>query len=289
MCRGMNGLALQVQQVLGRDPHAGDFYVFRGKRGDLFNVLWHDGLGMSLYTSGWSGDVSCGPHRRMLLTDGSSLRLRPSWPGHVCAYDCVQDRTREGRKFRILTVMDEFSREYVPIAVARRLTADDALQVLADLFVEQGPPDHISSDNGPEFVAKAVRAWLGQVRVKTLFIEPGSPWENSYNECFNGKLPDELLDREIFSTLHEAKVLIKRWRWHCNAVQPQSALDYCPPALQTIFPCLTSPAYAALRHAQPGAPWHGPTLSWPVDPRTGAGQGYGDQSRCHRGPTNVSR
>jgi transposase InsO family protein len=198
---------------------------------------------------------------RLWLTGGSCIRLRPRWPGHVWAYDFVQDRTRDGRKFRMLTVIDEFSRECLAIEVARRLTADDVLQVLADLFVERGPPDHIRSDNGPEFAARAVRAWLGQVGVKTLFIEPGSPWENGYNESFNGKLRDELLDREIFCTLQEAKVLIERWRRHYNTVRPHSALGYRPPAPQTILPRPVGPAYAPLRHAQPGAPWHGPPLS----------------------------
>jgi len=198
---------------------------------------------------------------RLWLNDGSCIRLRPCWPGHVWAYDFVQDRTRDGRKFRMLTVIDEFSRECLAIVVARRLTADDVLQALADLFVEHGPPDHIRSDNGPEFAAKAVRTWLSQVGVKTLFIEPGSPWENGYNESFNGKLRDELLDREIFCTLQEAKVLIERWRRHYNTVRPHSALGYRPPAPQTILPHPAGPAYAPLRHAQPGASWHGPTLS----------------------------
>ena len=198
---------------------------------------------------------------RLWLTDGSCIRLRPCWPGHVWAYDFVQDYTRDGRKFRMLTVIDEFSRECLAIVVARRLTADDVLQVLADLFIEHGPPDHIRSDNGPEFAAKAVRGWLGQVGVKTLFIEPGSPWENGYNESFNGKLRDELLDREIFCTLHEARVLIERWRCHYNTVRPHSALGYRPPAPQTILPRPAGAAYAPLRHAQPGAPWHGPPLS----------------------------
>jgi transposase InsO family protein len=198
---------------------------------------------------------------RLWLTDGSCLRLRPSWPGHVWAYDFVQDRTRDGRKVRMLTVIDEYSRECLAIVVARRLTADDVLQALADLFVEHGPPNHIRSDNGPEFAAKAVRDWLDQVGVKTLFIEPGSPWENGYNESFNGKLRDELLDREIFCTLHEAKVLIERWRRHYNTVRPHSALGYRPPAPQTVLPRPAGPAYASLRHAPPGAPWHGPPLS----------------------------
>ena len=198
---------------------------------------------------------------RLWLNDGSCLRLRPCRPGHVWAYDFVQDRTHDGRKVRMLTVIDEFSRECLAIVVARRLTADDVLQVLADLFVERGPPDHIRSDNGPEFAAKAVRDWFGQVGVKTLFIEPGSPWENGYNESFNGKLRDELLEREIFATLHEAKVLIERWRRHYNTVRPHSALGYRPPAPQTTLPRPVGPAYAPLRHAQPGAPWHGPPLS----------------------------
>jgi len=197
---------------------------------------------------------------RLWLNDGSCIRLRPCWPGHVWPYDFVQDRTRDGRKFRMLTVIDEFSRECLAIVVARRLTADDVLQVLSDLFVERGPPDHIRSDTEPEFAARAVRAWLGQVGVKTLFIEPGNPWENGYNESFNGKLRDELPDREIFCTLQEAKVLIERWRCHYNTARPHSALGYRPPAPQTILPRQAGPAYAPLRHAKPGAPWHGPVL-----------------------------
>lgn len=110
------------------------------------------------------------------------------------------------------------------------------LQVLTDLFVERGPPGHIRSDNGPEFVAKVVRGWLGRVGVTTLFIEPGSPWENGYNESFNGKLRDELLDREVFYSLREAEVLIERWRRHYNTVRPHSALSYRPPAPEAVLP-----------------------------------------------------
>ncbi|WP_146255561.1 DDE-type integrase/transposase/recombinase, partial [Azospirillum sp. TSA6c] len=117
----------------------------------------------------------------------------------------VTDRTHDGRSFRMLTIIDEFTRECLAIDVARRLTSDDVLHRLAELFVERGPPDFIRSDNGPEFAATAVREWLAQVGVKTLFIEPGSPWENGYNESFNGKLRDELLAREIFYTLPEAQ------------------------------------------------------------------------------------
>ena len=124
------------------------------------------------------------------------------------------------------------------------------LHCLADLFALYGPPEHIRSDNGPEFAAHAVRSWLGRVGVKTLYIEPGSPWENGYNESFNSKLRDELLNGEIFTTLHEAKVLIERWRRHYNAVRPHSSLGYRPPAPETILPPAFNLAYATLRPAR---------------------------------------
>ena len=173
---------------------------------------------------------------RLWLNDGSCIRLRPSWPNHVWAYDFVQDRTHDGRTIRMLTVIDEFTRECLAIEVARRLRHDDVLQVLAELFTRHGPPDHIRSDNGSEFTAIAVREWLPRLGVKTLYIEPGSPWENGYNESFNGKLRDELLNGEIFYTLMEAKVLIERWRQHYNTIRPHSSLDYKPPAPVTILP-----------------------------------------------------
>jgi putative transposase len=118
---------------------------------------------------------------------------------------------------------------------------------LTDLFTKHGPPDHIRSDNGPEFVATAVREWLAKVGVNTLYITPGSPWENGYNESFNGKLRDELLNTEIFTTLHEAQVLIERWRRHYNTKRPHSALGYRPPAPETILISADPPAYATLR------------------------------------------
>ncbi len=171
---------------------------------------------------------------RLWLNDGSCIRLKPCWQNHVWAYDFVQARTHDGRTFRMLTVIDEFTRECLAIEVARRLRSDDVLQVLAELFVQHGPPDHIRSDNGSEFTAKAVRDWLSRVGVETLYIEPGSPWENGYNESFNGKLRDELLNGEILYTLKEAKVLIEQWRHHYNTVRPHSALGYRPPAPEAI-------------------------------------------------------
>ena len=159
---------------------------------------------------------------RLWLNDGSCVRLRPTHPDHVWAYDFVQDRTHDGRVLRML--VDEYTRECLAIDVARRMTSEDVLERLAFLMVTRGVPEHIRSDNGAEFTSRAVREWLAKVGVKTLFIEPGSPWENGYVESFNGKLRDELLDREIFYTLLEAKVLIERWRQHYNTIRPHSAL-----------------------------------------------------------------
>jgi len=119
---------------------------------------------------------------RLWLNDGSCVRLRPQHPNHVWSYDFVQDRTQDGRAFRMLVVLDEFTRRCLAIVVARRLRSDDVLQCLTDLFVTHGPPEHIRSDNGPEFIAINVREWLGRIGVKTLYIEPGSPWENGYCE-----------------------------------------------------------------------------------------------------------
>jgi putative transposase len=183
---------------------------------------------------------------RLWLNDGSCIRLRPEREGHVWSYDFVQDRTEDGRAFRMLTVIEEYTRRCLAIVVARKLNADEVLHCLTDLFTLHGPPEHIRSDNGPEFAARAVRGWLGRVGVKTLFIEPGSPWENGYNESFNSKLRDELLNGEIFTTLYEAQVLIERWRRHYNGVRPHSSLGYRPPAPETILPPAFDPAYATL-------------------------------------------
>jgi transposase InsO family protein len=191
---------------------------------------------------------------RLWLNDGSCIRLRPSWPNHVWAYDFVMARTHDGRAFRMLTIIDEYTRECLAIDVARHLRSDDVLHRLAALFVDRGPPDHIRSDNGSEFTAKAVREWLARVGVKTLYIAPGSPWENGYNESFNGKLGDELLDGEIFYSLKEAQVLIERWRHHYNTVRPHSALGYRPPAPQAIVPKRTDPAFA-IDGLQPDQPF----------------------------------
>ena len=135
----------------------------------------------------------------------------------------------------MLTVIDEYTHESLAIKTKRRLNSTDVLDCLNDLFLSRGVPEHIRSDNGAEFTAIAVREWLAAVRVRTLFIEPGSPWENGYNESFNGKLRDELLNGEIFYTLKEAQILIEQWRIHYNTVRPHSSLGYRSPAPQTLM------------------------------------------------------
>ena len=172
--------------------------------------------------------------RRLWLNDGSCVRLRPRYKNHVWSYDFVMDRTHNGRAIRMLNIIDEFTRECLAIEVDRKLNSANVIEVLSRLFVERGTPQYLRSDNGPEFIARRVRLWLKRQGVDTLFIEPGSPWENGYIESFNGKLRNELLDREIFDTLYESQVLIERWRIEYNTIRPHSSLGYRPPAPETI-------------------------------------------------------
>ena len=173
---------------------------------------------------------------RLWLNDGSCIRLRPGHKDHVWSYDFVEERTTDGRKFRILNIIDEFTRESLAVKVERRLNSQHVLDVLFNLFIFRGIPDHIRSDNGSEFAATVVRKWLAKLGVKTLFIEPGSPWENGYVESFNGKMRDELLNREVFTTLMEAQVLISEWQEEYNHVRPHSSLNYRPPAPEAKMP-----------------------------------------------------
>lgn len=176
------------------------------------------------------------PRRRLWLNDGSCIRLRPERRNHVWSYDFVETQTHDGRKVRLMTLIDEFTRECLAIRVARRINGMGVLETMADVMLVRGIPEHIRSDNGPEMTANIVRQWLASVGAKTLYIEPGSPWENGYCESFNGKLRDELLNGEIFCSLKEAKVLIEQWRHHYNTVRPHSSLGYRPPAPQTFAP-----------------------------------------------------
>ncbi|MCZ8122373.1 MAG: IS3 family transposase [Magnetospirillum sp.] len=170
------------------------------------------------------------PRGRLWLNDGSCVRLRPERPRHVWSYDFVSAQTHDGRSIRLLTLIDEFTRQCLAIRVARRINGFGVIETFADAMLKHGIPAHIRSDNGPEMTAKVVREWLAQIGSKTLFIEPGSPWENGYCESFNGKLRDELLNGEIFYSLKEAKIVIEQWRRHYNEKRPHSSLGYRPPA-----------------------------------------------------------
>ena len=173
---------------------------------------------------------------RLWLNDGSCVRLRPERPNHVWSYDFVQDRTHDGRPYRILNIIDEFTKDALMMRVERKLNSTDVVDALTDLFILRGPPAFIRSDNGPEFIAQKVRDWIAAVGARTAYIEPGSPWENGYCESFNARFRDELLDGETFYTLREAQILIERWRRHYNTVRPHSALGYRPPAPEVIVP-----------------------------------------------------
>ena len=172
---------------------------------------------------------------RLWFNDGSCVRLRALRPNHVWSYDFVHDRTYDGKAFRTLNILDEYTRECLAIRVDRKLNSQNVLDVLTDLFIIRGFPEYIRSDNGPEFVAKSVRNWISAVGAKTAYIEPGSPWENGYCESFNARLRDEFLNGEIFYTLKEAEILIEQWRVHYNTVRPHSSLNWKPPAPESLF------------------------------------------------------
>ena len=195
---------------------------------------------------------------RLWLADGSCLRLRPQHKNHVWSYDFIEDRTHDGRRYRMLNVIDEFTRECLAIRIDRKLNGADIIDVLSDLFILRGVPGHIRSDNGPEFLAKAVQDWIAAVGASTAYIAPGSPWENGYVESFNARLRDELLDGEIFYTLKEAQIVIESWRRHYNAVRPHASLGYRPPAPEVFVPAL-----AAWPSARPQT---APTATLPLAP-----------------------
>ena len=172
----------------------------------------------------------------MWLNDGSCIRLRPDHHNHVWSHDFVHHRTEDGRAFSILNILDEHSRECLAIRVKRKLNANEVIDALTGLFILRGTPNFIRSDNGPEFVAEAVRKWIAAVGAQTAYIEQGSPWENGYVESFNARLRDELLNGEIFYSLKEAQIIIEEWRQHYNTKRPHSSLGYRPPAHEAIVP-----------------------------------------------------
>jgi transposase InsO family protein len=188
---------------------------------------------------------------RLWLNDGSCIRLRAERPNHVWSYDFVEDRTDEGRKYRMLNVIDEFTHEALAIRIDRKLNSIDVIDVLTDLFILRGTPEHVRSDNGPEFIAKAVQEWIAAVGARTAYIAPGSPWENGFIESFNARLRDELLNGEIFYTLAEARIIIESWRRHYNTVRPHGSLGYKPPAPEVFVPAFAAWPAAPNRLATP--------------------------------------
>ena len=188
---------------------------------------------------------------RLWLNDGSCIRLRAARPNHVWSYDFLEERIRDGRKIRLLNIIDEFTHECLAIRVSRRLKSIDVIDVISDLFILRGVPEHIRSDNGPEFVATAVQEWVRAVGAKTAYITPGSPWENGFIESFNARLRDELLNSEIFYTLREARIVIESWRRHYNTVRPHASIGYRAPAPEVFVKALAAWPAAQPRPAPP--------------------------------------
>ena len=169
--------------------------------------------------------------RRLGTSDNGIVHHRATHRDHVWTWDFIHDRTEDGRPLKWLSIIDEFTRECLALEVRRSFTSVDVIDVLTELLRVRGTPQHIRSDNGPEFIAQAIGAWLGIAKVKTLYIEPGSPWENGYAESFHGKLRDELLEGELFTCLAEAKLLSTQWRLEYNHRRPHSSLGYVAPAV----------------------------------------------------------
>jgi len=172
---------------------------------------------------------------RLYLNDGSCIRLRAAWINHVWSYDFVEDRLSNGRKIKFLTIIDEYSRRSLKLKVGYNLRSSDVLEALSELFVREGLPDFIRSDNGSEFIENNLRKWLEDLGVKTAYITPGSPWENGYCERFNGIFRHELLNREVFYTLEEARVLAEDWRREYNEIRPHEGLGGKSPMIGVIL------------------------------------------------------
>ncbi len=200
--------------------------------------------------------------RRLGSSDQGCIRHRAEHKDHVWALDFVHDRTVDGRPLKWLAVIDEFTRECLALEVARSIKATDVIDVLAELFRVRGVPRHIRADNGPEFIARSVRRWLERSSVRPLYIAPGSPWENGYVESFHSRFSDELLDREMFYTVREARSLGTSWRLDYNHRRPHSSLGYRTPA-EFAASC-SEPCSATLRKS-PSSQYHQPTLI-PVGP-----------------------
>ena len=168
--------------------------------------------------------------RRLGSSENGCTRRRAEYIDHVWSYDFAMDATEDGRRLKVMPIVDEYGRECLALEMERSITAKDVVGTLDRLFTERGEPDYIRSDNGPEFIADAIKSWLAASGVETLYIEPGAPWENAYSETFISRLRDELLDREAFANLTEAQVLAGDYREHYNHSRPHGALGYLTPA-----------------------------------------------------------
>ena len=183
----------------------------------------------------WQKEALQVPYRRKFKkakgrSENSCAVKKAEYPNHIWTYDFMGDQTEDGRKLKLLTVLDEFTRESPAIEVGRSMRAKDVIAVLEYLFMVRGAPKFIRSDNGPEFIAGKIKKWLRKNHVETLYIGSGSPWENGYIESFNGKLRDDILDRELFYSVKEAKVIVEDWRLEYNNHRPHSGLGYMTPA-----------------------------------------------------------
>ena len=173
--------------------------------------------------------------RRLYHKDSSIIRLRPTHPNHVWSIDFVHDKLCNGRSYKMLTVLDEYTRQALAVAVRTRMGAEDVLEALYPLLLRHGTPEYIRSDNGPEFVAQAMQDWLARVGIKPIRIYPGSPWENGYNERFNGTLRREVLNAEWFTTTKQAQIVINQWLRQYNHIRPHQALNMRPPVPETLI------------------------------------------------------
>jgi transposase InsO family protein len=179
------------------------------------------------------------PHRhkkrkRLYHHDSSVIRLRPKYPNHVWAIDFAHDKLSNGRPYKMLTVLDEYTREALCVTGAPKMGSADVLEALYPLLLERGKPEYIRSDNGPEFIAAPLQEWLTRVGIKPIQIYPGSPWENGYNERFNGTLRHEVLNAEWFTTINQARIVINQWLKQYNNIRPHQALNMRPPVPETL-------------------------------------------------------
>ncbi len=222
-------LVTRIHELVARHPRRGYRLIWAMLRGEGWRVnrkrIWR------LWKKEGLKVVRKQVKKRRLGNGGNGImRRRATYKDHVWAWDFIFDRTSNGRSIKWLSIVDEYTRECLALEVGRTMTAGDVVDVLIELSHVRGIPRHIRSDNGPEFIAAAIRSWLGTSGIGVLYVEPGSPWQNGYAESFHARLRDELLNAEVFETLGEAKTLAMQWRLEYNHRRPHSSLGYVTPA-----------------------------------------------------------